>query len=51
MQDSIQDPSATGLPSVNAELRNSLKEQQEILSRVSQELDDYFAIRGLGKNE
>lgn len=51
MQDSTQDPSATGSPSVNAELRNGLKEQQEILSRLSRELDNYFAIRGLGKNE
>ena len=51
MEDSMQKSSAGGSPSTKAELRNGLEEQQEILSRLSRELDNYFALRGFGKNE
>jgi hypothetical protein len=50
MGDSTQDPS-TGSPSTNASLRNGLDEQQEILDRLSRELDDYFALKRFRKAE
>ncbi|AGB03273.1 hypothetical protein [Methanoregula formicica] len=51
MEDSSRNPSETGSPTTIAGLRNGLEEQQEILNRLSQKLDDYFALRGFGKNE
>lgn len=51
MEDSSKDPSATGSPDTQDGLRNSLEEQQQILSRLSQELDDYFALRVLRRNK
>ncbi|WP_292417990.1 hypothetical protein [Methanoregula sp.] len=51
MDDSSRNPSTTGSRTTHSELQNGLKEQQEILSRLSRELDHYFAHRELGKNE
>jgi len=51
MEDSSRNPSATESPIRTAGLRNGLEEQQEILKRLSHELDNYFALRGFGKNE
>ena len=51
MDDSSRNPSTTGSPATHSTLQNSLKEQQEILGRLSRELDHYFAHRGFGKNE
>jgi len=51
MEDSSRNPSVTGLPATYSGLRNGLEEQQEILKKLSQELDNYFSLRGFGKNE
>ena len=51
MEDSSRNPSETGSPTTITGLRNCLEEQQEILSRLSQELDNYFTFKGFGKNE
>jgi hypothetical protein len=50
MGNTTQDLS-TGSLSSDARLRNGLEEQQEILDRLSRELDDYFTHRGLSKTE
>jgi len=51
MEDASRNPSEPDSLTTIAGLRNGLEEQQEILSRLSQELDDYFALRGFGQNE
>jgi len=51
MEDSSTNPLAKGSPTTQNGLRNGLEEQQEILKRLSRELDNYFALRGFGKNE
>jgi len=51
MEDSSRNPSVTGSPVTHPGLRNGLEEQQEILKKLSRELDNYFALRGFGKNE
>ncbi len=51
MEDSMQNHSAGGSPSTKDELRKGVDDQQEILSRLSRELDNYFALRGFGKSE
>lgn len=50
MRNTSQDLS-TGSLSSNARLRNGLEEQQEILDRLSREIDDYFTQKGLRKTE
>lgn len=47
MEDPIQTESVRSPSSESAALRNGLAEQQEILSRLSKELDDYFSLRRL----
>jgi hypothetical protein len=47
MEESTRTQSVSSTSSEPAALRNGLAEQQEILSRLSKELDDYFSLRRL----
>lgn len=49
MADSPQNTSANESSSTTAVLPDGLKEQQEILIRLSQEMDNYFAHSRFGK--
>ena len=51
MEDSPQKLPATGSSSRKAILSDRLDEQQEILIRLSQEMDNYFSHNMLGKKE
>ena len=47
MEDSKQIPLGVGSRAVPGELQNGLEEQQQMLDRLSGELDDYFSLKSI----
>ena len=51
MEDSINTGYAGGYSSDPAAMWNGLKEQSQMLTQLSKELDEYFALRSFGTTE
>ena len=49
MEDSKQLSPVGDSRAIPYELRNGLEEQQQMLNRLSRELDDYFALKVFGE--